>query len=69
MRERVRAYIKEHQMIRPGENVAAGVSGGPDSVCLLFLLKDICRELGARLYAVHVHHGRPGADSSEGLFV
>ena len=63
MRERVRAYIKEHQMIRPGENVAAGVSGGPDSVCLLFLLKDICRELGARLYAVHVHHGLRGAEA------
>ena len=50
-------------MIRPGENVAAGVSGGPDSVCLLFLLKDICRELGARLYAVHVHHGLRGAEA------
>ena len=63
MLERVRAYVKEHQMIGPGEHIVAGVSGGPDSVCLLFLLKELCREQGAHLQAVHVHHGLRGEEA------
>ena len=63
MLERVRAYVKEHQMIHPGEQIVAGVSGGPDSVCLLFLLKELCGEQGAHLQAVHVHHGLRGEEA------
>ena len=43
-REKVFAYIKEHQMLQPGDRVVAGVSGGADSVCLLFLLLEWRRE-------------------------
>lgn len=65
MLDRVRAYVKEHQMIEPGGKVAAGVSGGPDSICLLLLLKELCRELEACLCAVHVHHGLRGEEADE----
>lgn len=63
MLEQVRAFADKYGMIRQGETVIAGVSGGPDSVCLLFLLKELCLEKGARLYAVHVHHGLRGAEA------
>lgn len=47
---------------RPSEIAAArslevGLSGGSDSVVLLFLLKTLCAEWGLELSAVHVHHG------------
>ena len=65
MLERVRAYAEKYQMIRPGDRIVAGISGGADSVCLLFLLRELCREKGAGLFAVHVNHGLRGAEAGE----
>ena len=43
-------------MIEREDDVVTGVSGGADSVCLLFLLHRYCLENGCRLTAVHVNH-------------
>ena len=60
----VKDYIQRKNLIRPGEAVAAGVSGGADSVCLLLILERLSREWGFYLCAVHVHHGlRESADA------
>lgn len=57
LEQRVMAYCREHRLFTPGEGVVLGVSGGADSVCLLFALHRLRRELGIRLYVVHVNHG------------
>ena len=38
MINKVLNYVKEYQMIEAGDMVVAGISGGADSVCLLFVL-------------------------------
>lgn len=53
---KVRKFIKKHCMIEEGDLVAAGVSGGADSVCLLHLLWRLRKEIPYRLIAVHVNH-------------
>lgn len=50
-------------MLRPGDHVLAGVSGGADSVCLLYLLRELSLKKGFVLEAVHVEHGIRGAES------
>ena len=61
-REKVFAYIREHHMLRAGDRVVAGVSGGADSVCLLFLLLEWQKEIPIDIAVVHVNHGiRPEA--------
>ena len=55
--EKVFSYIEEHDMISPGHRVVAGVSGGADSVCLLFLLLEYARKRKIKLAVVHVNHG------------
>ena len=61
MEEKVRAFIKENQMIQPGDGIVLGLSGGADSVCLFFLLLGLRKEIDFKLACVHVHHGLRGA--------
>jgi tRNA(Ile)-lysidine synthase len=59
--ERIEANIRAHQMIAPGEEVLCLVSGGPDSTCLYFAL----RELGYKVSALHVNYGLRGCESDD----
>ena len=55
--DKVRKYMEQYGMTSPGDHVYAGLSGGPDSVCLLAVLADLRERMGFQLTAVHVHHG------------
>lgn len=57
MQKKVLQYIKENKMLELHRRVVVGLSGGADSVCLLLLLKEICKEYDTHLVAVHVNHG------------
>ena len=48
--------IRHNQLLFPRETVLLGVSGGPDSVTLLYLLHELRQELGIQLQMVHVNH-------------
>lgn len=63
IRKKVVDYIKLNRMIEHGDIVAAGVSGGADSMCLLNILMDIRQEYGLKIVAVHVHHGIRGEEA------
>ena len=54
-------------MLEEGDRILAGISGGADSLCLLALLWETCREREIFLMALHVHHGLRGeaADGDE----
>lgn len=54
--KKVFLYCTEKQLFKSGEEVVLGVSGGADSVCLLFVLYRLQKELGIRLHVVHVNH-------------
>ena len=67
---KVKLTIDRFGMLKPGERVLVAVSGGPDSVCLLSVLRDLSAELGVSLHVAHLDHmfrGRESADES--LFV
>jgi tRNA(Ile)-lysidine synthase len=54
--ERVTATVREHRMFGPGDLVLVSVSGGPDSVCLLYSLWHLRRLLRVRLEVFHFDH-------------
>jgi tRNA(Ile)-lysidine synthetase-like protein len=67
---KVQAFIAAHQLIRPGAPVVVAVSGGPDSLCLLALLRDMRADLGVDLHVAHLDHMIRGAESAgEARFV
>ena len=50
-------YVKKYHMIHEGDTIIAGVSGGADSVCLLFMLIEIRKKIDFDLSVVHINHG------------
>ncbi len=63
--EKVRSAIRRHEMARPGDRVLVGVSGGPDSVALLYALWALSRELQVSLHVGHLNHMLRGAAADE----
>lgn len=63
--QKVFDYIRKHHMIEANERVIVGVSGGADSLCLLFVLKELAAQMPFELTAVHVEHGIRGRESLE----
>lgn len=64
--DKIRSTISKHCMLSGGETVLIGLSGGPDSVCLLIALGDLKEELNLRLYAIYIDHGlRPDETPGE----
>lgn len=57
--------IKKYNMLEPGDKVIVGVSGGPDSLCLLYLLNILKSRLNVDLYVAHVNHGIRGTSADE----
>jgi len=56
-------------MLRGGETVLVGVSGGADSVALLDVLRSLASEWSLALHAVHVHHGLRSEADADAEFV
>ena len=59
----VRNAIRRHDLIPRGETVVAGVSGGPDSLCLLHALMALRDEFGFSLRVAHLNHQLRGAEA------
>jgi len=54
--EQVKDTIKKYRLLRQEDKVVVGVSGGPDSVALLYLLHRLSKEFKLRLHIAHLDH-------------
>lgn len=65
MLEKVLKTIEENNMIEKGDKIIVGVSGGPDSMCLLHILKSISKEYCIEVVAAHINHCLRGEEAEK----
>ncbi len=59
----VRRFARRYHLLETGTALVVGVSGGPDSLCLLHVLRRLAAELRLRLHVAHLNHGLRGAEA------
>ncbi|WP_372995134.1 tRNA lysidine(34) synthetase TilS [Lutispora sp.] len=57
--------IKKYNMLNHGDSIVVGLSGGPDSMCLLHVLMGLKEAWGLKIYAAHLNHQFRGRDADE----
>ncbi len=62
---RVLESIDRHAMIRPGDRIGIGVSGGADSVAMLRIFAELRAHLGIAVLVLHFHHQLRGTEADE----
>lgn len=63
MIEKVTQFVEKWGMLHKEDKVVAGVSGGADSVCLLFVLMELQKKIDFEIIVVHVNHLLRGEDA------
>lgn len=62
--------IRKRALLKKGDRIVVAVSGGADSVALLYALHHLRRRLGVSLFVAHLDHGIRGrAGAADALFV
>lgn len=67
---KIKKTIKKYRMLEAGDKVVVGVSGGPDSMALLYVLNHIKKDYNLTLKVAHLNHGFRGKEAEgEAQFV
>ena len=59
--------VKKYDLIKNGESIVIGLSGGADSVTLFHFLLSIREIYDIKIAAVHVHHGIRGDEAQRDM--
>ena len=65
MKKKVLEFIRKNKLVKKGNSVVLGVSGGADSICMLKLLSDLQKRLGISLYVLHINHMIRGEEADQ----
>jgi tRNA(Ile)-lysidine synthase len=63
IRKKIIDFCREKKLLDSGDGVLMGLSGGADSVCLLFMLNSLREEMELTIRAIHINHGIRGEEA------
>lgn len=67
--EKILDFIRQNKLIKAGQVIGVGVSGGIDSMCLLHFLNANKEALDIDVVAIHINHGIREESDDEARFV
>lgn len=68
IRQKVKNFVEREGLASPGQRILLAVSGGPDSMALMYILTALRKELGVTTGVAHLNHDlRPEAGAEEAL--
>ena len=56
LEDKVLNTINKYNMVNKNDKIVVGVSGGPDSVSLLYILYNLHEKLNIKIYVAHINH-------------
>lgn len=56
--EEVYNFIRNKINLTPGDTIVAGISGGPDSMALLYILNEFKNKMDLKIVCAHVNHNK-----------
>lgn len=56
LKKKVLNTIKKYDLIKNGDNIVVGVSGGPDSMALLNILIELKKQINFNIIVAHINH-------------
>jgi tRNA(Ile)-lysidine synthase len=62
---RILSAIRKYRMFSGGETILIGLSGGPDSVCLVHILNRLKDSLKLDLHAIYIDHGLRAGETGQ----
>jgi tRNA(Ile)-lysidine synthase len=63
--KKIQNFAFQQALWKNGDKIIVGVSGGPDSTCLLAILAKLAPKLDFKLHIAHVNYGLRGTDSQK----
>lgn len=63
MKDKVLQVIEDNRLIEKGDNIVIGLSGGPDSMALLYVLLEIQEYIDFNILIAHINHGIRGEEA------
>jgi tRNA(Ile)-lysidine synthase len=67
--DKVKDTVRKYGLLNKNDRVVVGVSGGPDSVALLYILAGLKKELGLKLHVAHLDHSLRPDSAKDAAFV
>lgn len=67
--DRIKSTIRKYGLIGKNDKIVIGVSGGPDSTALLYLLNSLKKDFKLSLYIAHLDHMLRSGSSGDEEFV
>jgi len=67
--DKVKETIRQYGLIRKGERIVLGVSGGPDSLALTYIFHRLKKEFDLHLYIAHLDHMLRRDSAEDAAFV